>query len=360
MQVGLTLFGETLSPEGARFAAQLGVRKVVIHLVHYGRNADPSGWLSGEPGPPQSEDMTPPVWGAALLREHVAMLRREGVEVAAIENLPPALWSDILLNGPDRDRQISGLKQLVRDMGEVGIPMLGYNFSLAGVWGWQRRPVGRGGAMATTFDLDRFDHDRPIPDGVVWNTRVRETRCGPAVTCSEDDLWQRLAWFLKELVPVAEEAGVVLAAHPDDPPVERLRGTPRLVNSHDKYDRLLSLFDSPSNAMQFCIGSLMEMPGDIYETTRRYLRSGRVAYVHFRNVKGKVPRYEEAFVDDGDTDMGRIARILHEENYAGILVPDHVPEITCPAPWHVGMAHALGYMNGLIAMAPKLAASGTH
>ena len=139
------------------------MRRVVIHLVRYGRNADPSGWLAGEPGPPQSEDMTPPLWDAALLRETVAMLRREGIEVAAIENLPPALWSDILLDGPRRDAQMQDLQQLVRDMGEAGIPVLGYNFSLAGVWGWQRRPVGRGGAMATTFDLDRFDHDRPIP-----------------------------------------------------------------------------------------------------------------------------------------------------------------------------------------------------
>ena len=143
-------------------------------------------------------------------------------------------------------------------------------------------------------------------------------------------------------------------AHPDDPPADRLRGTPRLVNRHEKYDRLLALVDSPANAMQFCIGSLMEMPGDIYETTRHYARTGRIAYAHFRNVKGKVPRYAEAFVDDGDTDMAEIARILHEEGYQGILVPDHVPEISCPAPWHVGMAHALGYMSALAKTAPRL------
>src|SRR5690606_1524874 len=116
-----------------------------------------------------------------------------------------------------------------------------------------------------------------------------------------------------------------------------------LVNTHAKYDRLLSLVASPSNALEFCVGSLQEMPdGDIYETTRHFARAGRIAYVHFRNVKGQIPHYEEAFVDDGDIDMAEIVRILHEEEYEGVLVPDHVPELSCPAPWFAGNAHAVG------------------
>ncbi|TCT33004.1 mannonate dehydratase [Martelella mediterranea] len=354
MRVGLTLFGESLSPAGSRFAAQLGIRDVVIHLVRYGHNADPSGWLAGQPGPPLSEDADAPLWDYETLSDVVKMLAADGIRIAALENFSPSFWSDILLNGPRRVAQMDRLKRLVRDCGRVGIPVIGYNFSLAGVWGWQRRPIARGGAVATTFDMSRFDHDRPMPDGVVWNMRVREDRGDGHVSCSDQELWQRLEWFLKELVPVAEESGVKLAAHPDDPPADNLRGTPRLVNRHEKYDRLLSIIDSPSNAMQFCIGSLMEMPGDIYETTRHYARTRRIAYVHFRNVKGKVPRYAEAFIDDGDTNMAEIARILHAEGYDGVLVPDHIPEISCPAPWHVGMAHAVGYMNALLKTAPRL------
>ena len=168
---------------------------------------------------------------------------------------------------------------------------------------------------------------------------------------SEQELWERCAWFLRELVPVAEEAGVKLAAHPDDPPAPSLRGTARLVNDPAKYDRLLSIIDSPSNALEFCVGSLQEMPdGDIYETTRRLARRKAIAYVHFRNVKGKVPNYHEMFVDDGETDMIEVMRILHKNGYDGVLIPDHTPLLECGAPWHAGMAYALGWMKAVKAM----------
>ena len=140
-----------------------------------------------------------------------------------------------------------------------------------------------------------------------------------------------------------------LAAHPDDPPVDRLRGAARLVNEPAKYDRLLSIVDSPANALEFCVGTVQEMPrGNLYDAVRRFARSGRIAYVHLRNVRGKVPNYRESFIDDGDIDMARVVRILHEEGFDGVLVPDHAPEMTCPSPWHAGFAYALGYMRALV------------
>jgi mannonate dehydratase len=157
------------------------------------------------------------------------------LKVAAMENISPNFWSDILLDGPRKAEQMAGLKSLVRDAGRAGIPILGYNFSLAGVWGWRRKRVARGGATTVAFALDEIDADSPIPDGMVWNMRYRPARTGaPPATVDEPTLWRRLEWFLAELVPVAEAAGVRLAAHPDDPPVGRLRGTARLVNTHAK------------------------------------------------------------------------------------------------------------------------------
>ncbi len=180
--------------------------------------------------------------------------------------------------------------------------------------------------------------------------RYRAAEPGAApVTVSHEELWQRLDWFLAELVPVAEEAGVRLAAHPDDPPADFLRGTARLVNSHDKYDRLLDLVPSEANALEFCIGSLAEMPGDIYDTVRHYAQREALAYVHFRNVRGKVPHYVETFVDEGDVDMTEIVRILRDENYDGVLVPDHVPDLHGSlSPWHAGNAYTIGFMRALI------------
>jgi mannonate dehydratase len=358
LKVGLSLHGALLSEEGARFASQLGVQDVVVHLTDYGRNADNASYLTGGVGPINGDCIDAPLWSYEHMANIVAMLGRHGVRVAAMENISPNFWSDILLDGPKKNEQMASIKQLVRDAGRAGIPIIGYNFSLAGVWGWQRKPIARGGAVTAVFAGGEIDMQAPLPDGMVGNMRYRGAIPGAMPqTVDDETLWVRLAWFLRELVPVAEEAGVKLAAHPDDPPVERLRGTARLVNSHAKYDRLLAIAPSPANALEYCVGSLAEMrEGDVYETTRRFARAGSIAYVHFRNVRGRVPNYVETFVDDGDVDMAEIVRVLHEEGYDGVLVPDHVPELDCPAPWHAGHAYTVGYMKALVANAAALSA----
>jgi mannonate dehydratase len=360
MRVGLTLSGDNLSEDGARFAAQLGVTDVVVHFNDYAAGPDAGPYLRGEAVGPILKDcrhVTP--WSYETMARASAMLARHGLRIAALENFSPGFWSDILLGGPDRAAQMEILKRLVRDAGRSGIPVIGYNFSVAGVWGWRRRRAARGDAMTVVMDLTEEERNTPIPDGMVWNMRYRdEDPAAPPVQVEEAELWERFAWFLAQLVPVAQEAGVRLAAHPDDPPVESLRGTARLVNRPEKYDRLLALAQSPANALEFCIGSLAEMPGcDIYETTRHYARRKALAYVHFRNVRGHVPHYAETFVDDGDVDMTEIVRILRDEGFDGVLVPDHVPELACAAPWHAGHAYTVGYMKALVGHASALGPS---
>src|SRR5262245_25858613 len=125
MRVGLTLSGRLLSEEGASFASQLGVKDVVVHLVDYHRNADNSAYLSGSGvGPVNGDCIGVPLWSYDDLSAMVAMLARHGLSVAALENLSPNFWSDILLDGPARRAQMDGLKRLVRDLGKVGIPVL--------------------------------------------------------------------------------------------------------------------------------------------------------------------------------------------------------------------------------------------
>ena len=289
----------------------------------------------------------------------VADLRSAGLELAALENFSPRFWSDILLDGPDRARQMEGMKQLVRDAGRAGVPCIGYNFSIAGVWGWSRGPYARGNAMSVGFDADAIDPETPIPDGVVWNMRYRPARPGAEpIIVSNEEIWDRLTGFLREMVPVAAEAGVRLAAHPDDPPADSLRRTARLVNDPGKYDRLLGIVDHPANAVELCLGSIQEMPtGDVYDRVRSLARRGAIGYIHFRNVRGKVPRYHETFIDDGDIDMAEVVRILRDEGFDGVMVPDHTPELDCGAPWHAGMAYALGYMRALVNNAGTLGPS---
>ncbi len=351
IRVAMTLSGKRLNRDNAMFAQQLGIEDVVVHLGRYRPAEDPQPYLTGgQPGPILGDCTDETLWTYDYMKSVVDMLGDYGLQVAAMENFAPNFWSDILLDGPRKTAQMDALKRLVEDAGRAGIKVIGYNFSLAGVWGWRRLPVGRGGAVTSVFDASSFDAQAPIPDGMVWNMRYRPgVEAAAPITVSEAELWQRLEWFLKELVPVAEAAGVRLAAHPDDPPMETLRGTARLVNQPSKYERLTSIIDSPSNALEFCIGSLQEMTtGNVYDTTRRFARAGRIAYVHFRNVRGKVPHYEETFVDNGDVDMAEIVRILREEEFDGIMVPDHVPEVHSKAPWHAGMAYTIGYMRALI------------
>ena len=88
--------------------------------------------------------------------------------------------------------------------------------------------------------------------------------------------------------------------------------------------------------------------GDIYSMVDKVSQMDRIAYIHFRNVRGKVPHYREVFIDEGDTDMVQILRILHRNHYAGVLIPDHTPLLECAAPWQAGMAFAMGYMKAAI------------
>ena len=343
MKLGLGLYPRMLVPENYRFARQVGATHIVAHLPDWSKFANR----------PTDEHGRPALWSYEELRDLRAAINAEGLELAAIENFEPAHWSDILLDGPRKEEQMEGLKRIIRNLGRAGIPVMGYNFSIAGVWGRTHGPWARGGARSVGYVEAEAPPQDPIPNGTVWNM-VYDPNApeGTIGTVSSDQLWSRLEYFLKELVPVAEESGVRLAAHPDDPPLPSLRGAARLVYKPELYQRLIDVVPSRSNALEFCQGTIAEMHGemDVYEAIERYASQDRIAYVHFRNVKGKVPNYHEVFVDEGDVDMIRALRIYHKHGYDGVLIPDHTPQVECAAPWHAGMAYALGYMRAAITM----------
>lgn len=351
MKLGLGLYRDRLTTDNFKFAKQAGCSHIVVHLVDYYNG------LNGLPSTDKERNMgiarpNEDIW----TYEHLSSLKREineqGLELEAIENFSPADWYDILLDGPKKKEQMEHLKRIIQTVGKVGIPVIGYNFSIAGVWGHVNRPVARGGAISATFDVTNGPEETPIPLGQVWNmTYDFDAAPGFIPPISSEELWERLEWFLKELLPIAEEAGVRLAAHPDDPPMPTIRGYGRLVNQPSLYQKLLDIYPSRSNALEFCLGTLQEMTeGDIYDTIDQYSKQDAVGYVHFRNVKGKVPNYQEVFVDEGDIDMIRAMRIFKKNNYNGIFIPDHTPQLACNAPWHAGMAYALGYMKALLAV----------
>ena len=393
MKLGLGLYRHQLNAEHYRFAKQCGCTHLVIHLVDYFRSsrlrgdeaASAAQARSNQPGPssvapvlsilrssataedgrsstaegglrrvddqPVGDDTG---WGLAgdpnqlWTYEELAAIKKEinaaGLELEAIENFDPAHWHDVLLDGPKKLQQLENLKTIIRNVGQAGIPVFGYNFSIAGVAGRIKGRFARGEAEAVGMDGPL---DKPLPNGMVWNM-VYDRNAAPGVvpSATPEQLWQRLKVFLDALVPVAEAAGVTLAAHPDDPPLPTVRAQPRLVYQPQLFQKLIDLKPSPRHALEFCIGTLAEMSeGDIYDVVDTYSRQGKLAYVHLRNVRGKVPSYKETFIDDGDVDVLRVMRILKRNNFNGVLIPDHAPQMSCAAPWHAGMAYALGYLR---------------
>ena len=339
MKLGLGMYPNLLTADNYRFAVQAGATHIVAHLPGFARR-------EGRGLPPEQ------MWTYEELAELKRGMNDAGLEFAAIENFEVEHWYDVLLDGPRRDEQMAGLKLLLRTMGQLGIRDMGYNFSYANVWGRVTVHEARGGAPSPGYRAAEAPPQAEIPNGMVWNTVYDpDAPAGTIGTVSEAAIWERFERFLKELVPVAEEAGVRLAMHPADPPLETVHGTHRMVTRPEHYQRLLDLVPSPCNVTEFCQGTVAEMDGDmdVYEAIRAYASQGKIGYVHLRNVVGKVPDYYETFLDDGDVDMVRALRLYHEHGFDGVLIPDHSPEMTCAAPWHAGMAYALGWMRGVIA-----------
>lgn len=350
MKLGLGLYRHMLTADNFRFAKQAGATHIIAHLTDYfregpripGASSHGSGW-----GVSDNRDR---LWTYEELRDLRGAINAEGLELAGLENFDPSHWYDILLDGPKKREQLDNIKELIRRLGKAGIPCMGYNFSLAGVWGHVVGPFARGGGESVGFLGPDGPAETPIPRGMVWNMVYDpDAPEGTVGEVTQEQLWQRVTDFLQAIVPVAEESGVRLALHPDDPPMPTLRGTARLVYQPHYYRRILDISSSHSNGIEFCVGSVAEMTeGDVYEAVDRYSREGKICYLHLRNVKGKVPRYHEVFLDEGDVDMIRVLRILKKNGYDGVIIPDHTPQMTCAAPWHAGMAFALGYMRAAL------------
>ncbi len=318
---------------------QLGVTDVICVFDDAEQK---SRWLSSK----GSQDARPPAlerrvegeapWGKARLSALQQSYRDHGLNLVGIEDTPPLDLVRLAL--PGRDEQIENLMVQIRAMGELGIPVLCYNWSA--ITSWSRTDVAvplRGGALSTAFDLSAMEGTVNLnPDG----------------RYTHDQLWSGLEYFVRAIMPVAEAAGVSLALHPDDPPVKAIRGVPRIMNSMDAFRRLLSMSDSPANGIAFCQGNFALFTDDIPAAIREFGGAGRIKFVHFRDVKGTPEAFYETFHDDGPTDMAACIKAYRDVGYAGPMRPDHVQtlfgeENNRPGYETMGRLFALGYMKGL-------------
>ena len=270
-----------------------------------------------------------------------------GMKLSAVERLIPTLR--FIHNLPGRDEQIEDFKTLIRNMGKAGVEILCYSWMPDD--DWQRTDVEvaeRGGARVTAFHLEK-------PSTVPTDTGFHLDDNQPT---SAEQLWENLEYFLKQVVPVAEEAGVKLSMHPDDPPVDLLGGQPRIITSPDAYERMLAMVESPANGVCLCQGTFAASAAeyDIPATIRRL--APHINYAHFRDVVGSVPNFRESFHDNGKSDMAACMQAYFDAGVDCPIRPDHAPTLAGESNEHpgyhmLGRLYAVGYMRALMQCAEK-------
>jgi mannonate dehydratase len=272
------------------------------------------------------------VWPKARLAALAESIDAAGLRLAVVESIP--VHEDIKLGRPTRDRLVDQYCESIRFMGELGIPVLCYNFMP--IFDWTRTDlaeVQRDGSTALSYDdaaLARIDLSRGTGDLPGWATAYDAAALQSLLKAYErvpaERLWEHLAFFLERVAPVAQSAGVKMAIHPDDPPWP-IFGLPRIVTNGESLERITRLVDIPANGVTFCTGSLGASPdNDLPAMARQLGARGRIHFSHSRNVKRTGPkRFREAEHPSrfGDVDMHAVLTALYETGFDGPMRPDH-------------------------------------
>jgi len=247
----------------------------------------------------------------------------------------PALITDpkIHLALPGRDEAIDKFKSFVSNVGRAGIHAIAFIFWPTMMWASGTSECR--GAKCRRVDLDEM-LKRPFTHGREY---------------TEDEIWDNFNYFLREVIPVAEEADVRLALHPSDPPVPSLGGIPNLIHSWEDYERAFEMADSPYLGMEFCTGCWLEGGeafGDMLQAIPHFNSAGRIVCANFRNVSSTLPRFTETFVDAGYMDMYPVMKAFVEVGYQGTMILDHTPKFSRSASRDPERAYAIAYMRALV------------
>ncbi|HVX47231.1 MAG TPA: mannonate dehydratase [Mycobacteriales bacterium] len=236
---------------------------------------------------------------------------------------------------PGRDEEIQTVCTLLENMGRLGIPVWCYEWMTD--FNWTRTStdiLSRGGSLVSGFDYSLMENAPP-------------TDLGPI---GDDELWTNLEYFLRNVLPVAEKWNVRIAMHPDDPPLSPIRGVSRIMSSIENFDRLLELVPSPMNGVTLCQGNFRLMTDDLPSAIRHY--GEKIFFVHLRDVRGTVRKFEETWHDNGPTDLLECLRAYRDIGFDGVLRSDHVPTLEGDSNGHpgystLGRLFAVGYIRGL-------------
>lgn len=301
MRAGLGTFMDP-HPDRLEFIKQLGVDDILLNL-----------WGAPEAGYPNLPLTGEKEWSFRNLVQLRNRIEDAGLRLVALENFPYSFYDDVMLGGPRQDEQLEHLKNTVRAVGKAGIPYMGYNWMPNGVWRSSTTHRIRGGAETSATDMTQL--------AAAPETHDREY--------TEEEIWTNYERFLEEVLPVAEEAGVKLAVHPDDPPVESIGGLPRILRSFEAFKRAMELVPSDNHVLQFCLGNWSAMGADLYEVIEYFGERNKLGYVHFQTISEPLPTFNEVFIDQqGYYDPYEVVGKLDEVGFSGMLIPGHVPKLT--------------------------------
>ena len=250
----------------------------------------------------------PPIpWQESDLRILINKLRTGGLTLGnlMIDGFPKTLYGK-----PGRDQEIENIQQSIRAAGNVGLPVIEYNFYAHRLVEGYYAEQGRAGSGLTAFDYDRVKDLPPLPDEGIHNL---------------EEMWTNITYFLKAVIPVAEESGVRLALHPNDPPAPLSRGSQQIMGSVEGWKRLVDIVPSKSNGITFDCGVTREMGQDPVEVCRYFGGKDVINHVHYRNVRVQVPneKYTEVFIDEGVIDMYAVMKELVRQKYPRLIYPEH-------------------------------------
>jgi mannonate dehydratase len=269
-----------------------------------------------------------------------------GITVWNIGNVSVHNMPEVTLNLPGRDQKIEEYKQYLRNLKQAGIRYSTYAHMGNGIWTSGRTDVR--GASAREFDLNS-PNARGNWDGKVYTGPLSHGR-----EFTPDEIWENYSYFIKQVAPVAEENGVRIGIHPDDPPVPVLAGVPRCIFSNfSGYKRAMEIADSANVGICLCCGTWLEggkqLTGKDPEEMIRHFGARKIWKIHFRNVSTPLPHFVETFMDNGYYDMWKIMKALRDVNFDGIVILDHSPAMVGGN--YTQTAYGFAYMKALLARA---------
>jgi len=281
---------------------------------------------------------------AEVYKALVKRFAKHNMKIYRITNLSVHNVPEITLNLPGRDEKINEFKQFIRNLSEAGIKYNTYAHMANGIWS-SEPTQGRGGMRARRLDLNNAIG--------YWGDKVYKGDLTHGRVYTEEELWDNYSYLIREIAPVAEEAGVRIGIHPDDPPVYALGGIPRCIfGNFEGYKRAMEIADSPNIGVCLCVGCWLEggeagMGNSVTDAIHHFAAKNQLFKVHFRNVSNAMPEpWVETLIDNGYQDMYDVMKALRAVNFDGCIIPDHIPAMLGGP--RVGTAYSIAYMRALV------------